>query len=215
MYTDCYCYDILIDFTSGPKEPEELSPEYIVFRLCSTTLIQIIKIVAVTFGDALWSAGLIPSDVLDCTREMRHAVEKAQKLVYTIRDSIEHRPSKYHDFVKVLEDNNEPWSIDALGTLHKCYSDLKGKYISEVLEDHRTTLIVEINPILGRVINRLWTLSIVRVPDSRKSAQDVITILGDELKCKPWLFKDACIALGKGGLKEDTIKTIQGMSVSM
>ncbi|XP_064383738.1 uncharacterized protein LOC135332284 isoform X4 [Halichondria panicea] len=199
----------LPSYTPGPKEPEKLSPEYIVFKLCSTKLIQIIKIVAVTFGDALWSADLIPSDVLDCTREMTHAVEKAQKLVYTIRDSIEHRPSKYHDFVKVLKDNNESWAINALSTLDKCYSDLKGKYISEVLEHHRTTLIVEINPILGRVINRLWRLCIVRVPDSRKSAQDVITILGDELKCKPWLFKNACIALGIGGLKKDTIKTIQ------
>ncbi len=185
------------------------------FRLCSRMLIQKIKIVVVTFGDALWSAGLIPRDVLECTQEMTHSVEKAQKLVYTIRDSIEHRPSKYHDFINVLEENNEPWTIDALGTLHKCHSDHKGEYISEVLEDHRRTLIVEINPILGRVINRLWALSIVRVPDSRKSAQDVITILGDELKYKPWLFKDACIALSKGGLKEDTIKTIQGMSVSM
>ncbi len=184
------------------------------FRKCYVMLVRYIKTVLATLIDALWAEKLIPRSVVDYTRDRAYSdQEKAQKLVDTIADFIEHDPTKYYLFINVLEEN-EQWAIAAhvISKLHKCYRELKGEYISEVVDAHKNTLIVEINPIVDRVIYFLFGLGILN-SEAEKSAQDVVTLLSHKLKCKPWLFKDACTALGKGGLNKDTIKTIKGMCI--
>ena len=191
---------------------EQSSPEYNVIKQCYAILITALKPVVSRFSDVLFSKDLIPSTVLDSTRERVYTEqEKAQKIVDALRDSIKMDASKYYTFIKVFEEDAEPWTTDICKRLRNCFRVEKGKFIRGVFDTHKSELISEISPRSDRVNLLLYRLSVFEATTQGESAQRILSLLNEKLKHEPKLFPRVCAALNKAGINRQLVEAIKGL----
>ena len=109
---------------SGSRAPKQSSirdttPEYLAFRKCYENVIATVKEQPGAICDALYAKGYVHTSVRDFTRNMSILDEvKAQKLVDTIIDRIEHDPNVFHGFVDIIKG---PSTDDIVRILQEAY----------------------------------------------------------------------------------------------
>ena len=126
---------------SGSRAPKQSSirdttPEYLAFRKCYENVIATVKEQPGAICDALFAKGYVPSSVRDFTRNMSILDEvKAQKLVDTMIDRIEHDPNVFHGFVNILEG---PSTDDIVRLLQEAY-DTECGLVGDPELEHRAS----------------------------------------------------------------------------
>ena len=101
--------------------PSTATPEYVTFRKCYPTIIYYMSEHLGHFCDKLFSEGYISTEVRDQARNASKTKrERARILADTLIDRIEQKPSVFHDFIKIFEEDG-PWATDFIVTLKKCH----------------------------------------------------------------------------------------------
>ena len=101
--------------------PSTSTPEYVTFRKCYSTIINYMCEHLGHFCDKLFSKGFISPEVRNQARNVSKTErERAQTLADTLIDRIEQKPSVFHGFINIIEEDG-PWASDFLITLKECY----------------------------------------------------------------------------------------------
>ena len=107
-----------------------ISPEYETMCECCPKLVALIRQSPSTIGNALFARNFLAPNVRNFVNDrMVSETEKAQKLVDTMTDRIQHYPSSFNDFVQILEKEG-PWTSDMVKELRDLYR-AKGGCVDE------------------------------------------------------------------------------------
>ena len=101
--------------------PSTSTPEYVTFRKCYPTIINYMSEHLGHFCDKLFSEGYISPEVRDQARNASKTErERARILADTLINRIEQKPSVFHGFIKIIEEDG-PWATDFIETLKNCH----------------------------------------------------------------------------------------------
>ena len=98
-----------------------ISPEYETMCKCCPKLVTLIRQSPSTIGNALFARNFLAPNVRNFVNDrMVSETEKAQRLVDTMTDRIQHFPDSFNDFVQILEKEG-PWTSDMVKELRDLY----------------------------------------------------------------------------------------------
>ena len=98
-----------------------ISPEYETMCECCPKLVTLIRQSPSTIGNALFARNFLAPNVRNFVNDrMVSETEKAQRLVDTMTDRIQHFPDSFNDFIDVLEKEG-PWTNDMVKELRDLY----------------------------------------------------------------------------------------------
>ena len=107
-----------------------ISPEYETMCECCPKLVTLIRQSPSTIGNALFARNFLAPNVRNFVNDrMVSETEKAQRLVDTMTDRIQHFPDSFNDFIDVLEKEG-PWTNDMVKELRDIYK-AKGGWVVE------------------------------------------------------------------------------------
>ena len=114
-----------------------ISPEYKTMCECCPKLVTLIRQSPSTIGNALFARNFLAPNVRNFVNDrMVSETEKAQRLVDTMTDRIQHFPDSFNDFVDVLEKEG-PWTNDMVKELCDLYK-AKGGCVVEPSPDQNS-----------------------------------------------------------------------------
>ena len=107
------------------------SPGYETMCECYPQLVALIQQSPSTIGNALFSRNFLAPSVRNFVHDrMVSETEKAQKLVDTMTDRIQHFPSSFNDFVEILKKEG-PWTSEMVKELRHLYRAKSGCAVEE------------------------------------------------------------------------------------
>ena len=111
-----------------------ISPEYEAMCECCPKLVTLIRQSPSTIGNALFARNFLAPNVRNFVNDrMVSETEKAQRLVDTMTDRIQHFPDSFKDFMDVLEKEG-PWTSDIVKELRDLFR-AKGGCVVELSSD--------------------------------------------------------------------------------
>ena len=111
-----------------------ISPEYETMCECCPKLVTLIQQSPSTIGNALFARNFLAPNVRNFVNDrMVSETEKAQRLVDTMTDRIQHFPDSFNDFLQILEKEG-PWTNDMVKELRDLFR-AKGGYVVELSSD--------------------------------------------------------------------------------
>ena len=98
-----------------------ISPEYETMCECCPKLVTLIRQSPSTIGNALFARNFLAPNVRNFVNDrMVSETEKAQRLVDTMTDRIQHFPDSFNDFLQILEKEG-PWTSDMVKELRDLF----------------------------------------------------------------------------------------------
>ena len=98
-----------------------ISPEYETMCECCPKLVTLIRQSPKSIGNALFARHFLAPNVRNFVNDrMVSETDKAQRLVDTMTDRIQHYPNSFNDFIDVLEKEG-PWTNDMVKELRDLY----------------------------------------------------------------------------------------------
>ena len=114
-----------------------ISPEYETMCECCPKLVTLIRQSPSTIGNALFARNFLAPNVRNFVNDrMVSETEKAQRLVDTMTDRIQHFPDSFNDFIDVLEKEG-PWTSDMVKELRDLFR-AKGGCVVEPSSDQNS-----------------------------------------------------------------------------
>ena len=111
-----------------------ISPEYETMCECCPKLVTLIQQSPSTIGNALFARNFLAPNVRNFVNDrMVSETEKAQRLVDTMTDRIQHFPDSFNDFLQILEKEG-PWTSDMVKELRDLFR-AKGGCVVELSSD--------------------------------------------------------------------------------
>ena len=120
---------------SGLSHTPTTSPEYETMCECCPKLVTLIRQSPSTIGNALFARNLLAPNVRNFVNDrLVSETEKAQRLVDTMTDRIQHSPNSFKVFIDVLEKEGS-WTDEMVEQLRDLYRDKKSRCVVEPFLD--------------------------------------------------------------------------------